>query len=321
VGDTPDKQLVDACVAGDGPARASFQAEFLPVIYRFERGGAEHEAASHDFITFLFEDDRLYRRLRSYRGAAPLGAYLVTTILPDLTKQFRTMLRRRGLDTTPFEDGSRYGTPADCPERSEPEGNRTAGASAVLDALAPDKRLLLKLLYIEDFDVAADEIQRLADRSRRSIREVLDRVATAREAVRSREAVQHERVEAAASAGQWIRIYQRQMAQIDEDLLAVAPDTPQAHRLRARRTDLLRKLDHRRRQLTERLRASWHTVVTVPTDMVADLLGQSEATTRSQITRARQELAARFAAGTAPNAPAVAQRDGAFAATPPGERS
>ena len=320
MGEAPEKQLVEACAAGDGAARARFQTEFLPLIYRFERGGAEYEAASHDFLSFLFEDDRVYRRLRSYRGEAPLGAYLVTTILPDLAKQFRTMLRRQRLETTPFEDGSRYGTPANCPERSEPERDRTAGAGTVLDVLAPDKRLLIKLLYLEDFDLGADEVQRLADRSQRSVREVLDRVATAREAVRSREAVQHERVEAAASAGQWIRIYQRQLAQIDEDLLAVAPDSPRADRLNARRTELLRKLDKRRLQLTERLRASWHTVVTVPTDMVADLLGQSEATTRSQITRARQELAAVVAAGAAPGAPAAAQRAGAVTAILTGER-
>ena len=54
---------------------------------------------------------------------------------------------------------------------------------------------------------------------------------------------------------------------------------------------IARKLDKRQRQHAERLRTGGSTVVTLPTAMVAELLGQVESSTRAQITRVRQELA------------------------------
>ena len=109
---------------------------------------------------------------------------------------------------------------------------------------------------------------------------MIGRLDAARETVRSREAMQHDRLEDAESAGQWIRLYERQLVQIEEDLAATDADSPRAARLQTQRADLLRKLDKRRRQQAEHLRTSGSTVVTLPTAMVADLLGQLESTTR-----------------------------------------
>jgi hypothetical protein len=161
-----------------------------------------------------------------------------------------------------------------------------------LEQLPLDKRVLFKLLYIEDFDIEPAEIQRLAERTGRSVRELLDRIEAARDVVRSREAVQRTRLDAAESAGQWIRLYERRLVQLEEDLVALDPNSPRARRLGAQRAELLEKLGKRRRQQADRLRASSHTVVTLPTEMLADLLGQPASSTRSQITRLRQELAA-----------------------------
>jgi hypothetical protein len=131
----------------------------------------------------------------------------------------------------------------------------------------------------------------LATRAGRTVREVLERVEAAREVVRSREAVQRARLDGAESAGQWIRLYERRLAQLEEDLVALDPVSARAVRLRTQQADLLQKLDKRRAQRAERLRSSTHTVVTLPTEMLADLLGQPASSTRSQITRVRQELA------------------------------
>ena len=152
--DAEGKQLVDACVAGDAAARARFHVELLPLIYRFERGGSEHESASRNFLDFLFDDDRLYRRLRSYRGDAPLRAYLWSCIFPDLMKQFRATIRRQRFETVSIDDGP-VAAGATCPDAATdcapPQHRRTS----VLDRLSAEKRLLLKLLYIEDFDLDA----------------------------------------------------------------------------------------------------------------------------------------------------------------------
>ncbi|MFI5397348.1 MAG: hypothetical protein ACHQ9S_17560 [Candidatus Binatia bacterium] len=290
--DGDGKRLVDACVGGDASARGQFLAEFMPLIYRFEGGGSQHESASQNFIAFLFDDDRLYRRLRSYRGVAHLGPYLGKRILPDLMKQFRTIVRRQRFDTVSLDaHEASAAAPADTSERAGADPTAPVNVTLLVEQLPVEKRLLLKLLHIEDFDLDPTEIQQLAERTRRSIRDVLARLETARQTVRSREAVQHARLEGAKSAGDWIRLYERRLVQLEEDIAAAA-DSPRAARLRGQREDLLRKLDKRKRQQAEHLRNSGNTVVTLPTAMVADLLGQVESTTRSQITRVRQELAA-----------------------------
>jgi DNA-directed RNA polymerase specialized sigma24 family protein len=290
--DREGKSLVDACVAGDPAARRRFHAEFLPLIYRFEGGGGENETSGHDFLTFVLEGDRLYRRLQSFRGAAPLRTYLWSCILPDLLKQFRTMIRRRRLDTVSLDEHANDFVAGAAARLNHSDCEVPDGAASLLEQLPLDKRVLFKLLYIEDFDIEAAEIQRLAERTGRSVREVLDRIEAAREVVRSREAVQRTRLDAAESAGQWIRLYERRLAQIEEDLVASDANSPRGLRLEAQRSELLQKLDKRRRQQSERLRAGSHTVVTLPTEMLADLLGQPASSTRSQITRVRQELAA-----------------------------
>jgi DNA-directed RNA polymerase specialized sigma24 family protein len=299
--DDDGKRLVDACVAGDAAARRCFVGEFMPLIYRFEGGGSQHESVSQNFIAFLFDDDRLYRRLRSYRGVAHLGPYLWKRILPDLMKQFRKILRRRRLDTVSLDADN---APPAVAEGSEPVGaapTAPVNVTLLVEQLPVEKRLLLKLLYIEDFDLDPAEIQQLAERTGRSIRDVIARLETARQTVRSREAVQHARLEGAASAGQWIRLYERRLAQLEEDI-AAAPDSPRAARLRSQREELSRKLDKRKRQQAEYLRSSSNTVVTLPTAMVADLLGQVESTTRAQITRVRQELAESLPKASRPRA-------------------
>ena len=290
--DSEGKRLVDACAAGDPAARQRFHAEFLPLIYRFEGGGGEHEAASHDFLTFVLDEDRLFRRLQSFRGAAPLRTYLWSCILPDLLKQFRTMIRRRHLDTVSLDEQVGHSAQASAAGPGDTDCDPPRGAASFLQRLALDKRVLFKLLYIEDFDLDAAEVQLLASRSGRAVREVLERIEAAREIVRSREATQRARLDAAESAGQWIRLYERRLAQIEEDLVAIDSDSPRAARLHAQRAELLEKLGKRRRQQADRLRASSHTVVTLPTEMLADLLGQPASSTRSQITRVRQELVA-----------------------------
>jgi len=292
--DREGKRLVDACVAGDPAARQRFHTDFLPLIYRFEGGGGgqEHEGASQDFLGFLFDEDRLYRRLQSFRGAAPLRTYLWSCILPDLLKQFRAMIRRRRLDTISLDEHANHFVMGPTARLNGTDCEAPAGGVSLLEQLPLDKRVLFKLLYIEDFDLEAPEVQRLAERTGRSVRELLDRIEAAREVVRSREAVQRTRLDAAESAGQWIRLYERRLAQIEEDLVALDPNSPRAQRLSAQRAEIVQKLYKRRRQQGERLRSSTHTVVTLPTEMLADLLSQPASSTRSQITRVRQELAA-----------------------------
>jgi hypothetical protein len=297
--DAVGKRLVEACVAGDAAARAQFQAQFLPLIYRFERGGDEFESASQDFITFVFEDDRVYRRVRGFKGDAPLKAFMRSCIVPDLFKQFRTMIRRQRLQTISFDAAPDGGASiAGTDSHSATPAPPTNPAAALLACLSLAKRVLIKLLYPEDFDLAPEEVQYLATHTGRELRDVVGRLEEARATVRSREAVQYERFDAADSSAQWIRLHERQLARIEEDLLAFDADSPPGLRLRRKRAELWRKIETRREQQLKRLQDAGHTIVTLPTRMVAELLGQPEPTTRAQITRVRAELTALLSANS-----------------------
>lgn len=291
--DREEKRLVDACLGGDASARRRFLAELLPLIYRFDAGGHEHESASEDFLAFLFDGDRLFRRLRGYRGEAPLRAYLWHCILPDLMKQFRARLRRQRLDTVSIDDRPAAGATAD---RDAVTASSDADVAAALAALPIDKRVLIKLLHLEDFDLGAEERHFLAELNGWTLRAVAARLAEAREVIRVREAARHARLEAAASAGQWIRIYAGQLRQVEDDLAALGEDPARSERLVARRAELRRKLAKRERQRVEQLRAAEATLVTLPTGLIAELLRLGESTTRVKITRVRDELVTRLRA-------------------------
>lgn len=288
--DPKGKQLVDACVRGDPQARERFLAELLPLIYRFELGGREHESAAQDFLAFLFEGDRLFRRLAGYRGDAPLRAYLWGHILPDLMKQFRSVIRRQRLETIELNDAV-----VAVAESQKICTETLVDIQRAMAGLSIDKRVLIKLLHIEDFELDAAEVRFLADRNSGSIRTVLARVAEARESVRTREGMQQARFEGAESAGQWIRLYERRLRQLEEDMTEADGASPRLMRLRKQHAELQRKLRKREMQRAEYLRAGQSTVVTAPTALIGELLGQQESTTRGQITRVRRELAQRIA--------------------------
>src|SRR5262249_48762295 len=145
-------RLVARCLEEDGAARIQFQEKYGPIIYRFV-GPSESRVEPGDFYLYAFEDDRLYRRLRSYRGIAPLASFLRAYALPDLLGQFQAMRANKAIDTVPL-DHERVAQPVDEPEDSVSSAPRVE----VFAELTAEKRLLIKLLYIEDFNLEPADI-------------------------------------------------------------------------------------------------------------------------------------------------------------------
>src|SRR5881396_2564604 len=74
--DPEGKYLLVQCLAGDPTARTRFQDTFGPLIYRFAEYMGRGQTEPGDFYVYLFDNDRLYRRLASYKGEAKLAAFL-----------------------------------------------------------------------------------------------------------------------------------------------------------------------------------------------------------------------------------------------------
>ena len=293
VRDPEGRRLVAACLAGDAMARTRFQERFGPLIYRFVRaagGGASVEAG--DFYVYLFEDDRLYRRLRSFEGRASLEPFLRGFVLPDLWKRFCATVRKESLETVSLDSDYRYEPAAPTVTGRDEKVDVRPGA-ALFRQLTPEKQLLVKLLYIEDFDLDAGDLQRLAARSGRSVLEVIELLERARESVRARERRRRQKLDEAESAAQWILQYERRAVQIDQQLVHAAPDSDYAARLRSEQTELVRKRDWRGQQRDRARAEGERATVTLRYRDIALLLNAPTGSVSAQIMRLRRELLAR----------------------------
>lgn len=173
VRDPEGKRLVVECLAGDAAARRRFQEQFGPLIYRFVGYAARGTSVEPgDFYVYLFDKDRLYRRLRSYEGWASLGPFLRGYALPELFKQFEAMNQRAILDTISLDTDCVREPAAISPVGGDQEAAaqprqaaRDPHSAELFDQLDPEKRLLIKLLYIEDFELAPSDVRFLAQRA------------------------------------------------------------------------------------------------------------------------------------------------------------
>jgi hypothetical protein len=292
--DPEGKRLVADCLAGDAAARARFQAQFAGLIYRFaDCAGGIGQEESGDFYLYLFDSDRLFRRLRSYEGRASLGPFLRGFVLPDLFKQFQEMTKKRALDTVSLDSDCErelaapaLAAPGPMATTAGPEVNGTD----LLSHLSAEKRILVKLLYIEDFELEPGEVQWLAERSGRSVREVVELVEQARESVRSREAARREKLDEAESAAQWILRYERDLHHTADALANLPLQSVRAERLRAQQTDLERKRAWRQEQRERALAESQRATVTLRYRDIAHILNAPVGSVSAQVTRLRQEL-------------------------------
>ena len=244
-----------------------------------------------DFYVYLFEHDRLYRRLRSYEGRAHLGPFLRGYALPDMFNQFRAMVKKETLETVSLDaDGPRQPSAATASDVRESDPDGAERCTDLFAQLGPEKRLLIKLLYIEDCALEPDEIQVLAKQSHRSVREVVELIEQARESVRQRELGRQRKIQEAESAAQWILQYERRLAVIAGGLVNVPPGSASAEQLCEEQAGLERKRTWRQQQRAHALEASRRASVTLRYREIAHLLNVPVGSVSAQVTRLRQEL-------------------------------
>lgn len=300
--DAEGKALVTACLAGDTAARARFQERFASLVYRFAHVAGGEDIEPGEFYLHMLEDDRLYKRLRSYEGRASLGPYLRGYVLPDLLRQFRNMKKKTAIDCVSLDSDPRL----------EPSVENAAGSAEApaafssasrcecpdfLSLLDADKRLLVKLLYIEDFSLAPEELQLLSRRSSRPMREVAEEIEKARESVRQRLAAQRQKLDQAETATQWILRYDRQLARVRRELANAVPGS-QTRGLQQQESEIERKRARRQEQRDRVIEESRRAQVTLRYREIALILGVPVGTVGAQVTRLRQQVLKLVADGT-----------------------
>jgi len=285
-------RLISRCLAGDGEAAKEFQAEYGELIYgypiRVYRVPADEAG---DFYVFAFERGRIFRRVRTYEGRAPFRAYLLGFVLDDLVLEWKRGVRE--IETVSIETLGELPdlAAADRALTDEGEGSmdRTS-LSQLLGELSPSKSVVIKLLYVEDYEFQPAEVRYLAQVSGCEIPEVLDRIDRLRGTVREREAGLKRMEDALDAVQAWIQLYERRVQRISDDLAALPPTSLAAERSREERTQLERKIQRRRQQRTKLLAQAQRRKVTAPYKEIAAMLNTSIGNIGSQIARLRREL-------------------------------
>jgi DNA-directed RNA polymerase specialized sigma24 family protein len=238
-----------------------------------------------DFYVFAFDGGRIYRRLRTYEGRAPFRAYLLGYVLDDLVLEWKRTVRT--LDTVSIDDVDEIADPASVTGAAgaADEDTEYAWLSKGLSGLEPLRATVLKLLYIEDWDLSAREIRALAETSGRSIAEVVGRVEELRATVREREARLKQLEDSLAAVQAWMQLYERRLRRLEGEMAA----RPTAD-LVTERTELERKLERRRQQRSKLLGRAKRRKVTAPYKDIAALFNTTVGNIGSYIARARQEL-------------------------------
>jgi DNA-directed RNA polymerase specialized sigma24 family protein len=290
------RALISHCLAGDPEAVKRFQQEYGELIYGYPiRVYRTPPEDAGDFYVFAFQDGRLFRRLRTFEGRAPLRAYLLGFVLDDLVLEWKR--GERTVETVSIEGLGEF--PDSVPAANQGAANDGAyavGPGALEDALAtlsPAKAVVMKLLYVEDYELKAADVNYITEVSGRSVPDVLAAVARLRARVREREAGLKRLQDSVDAVQAWIRLYERRVERISDDLASLPPSAGAAVRLRAELAQIEQKTHRRQQQRSRLLAQAQRRKVTAPYKEIATILNTSVGNVCSQIARVRRELMAR----------------------------
>ncbi|HUI28001.1 MAG TPA: hypothetical protein VL403_18105 [Candidatus Kryptonia bacterium] len=290
--------LIRRCVAGEASAALEFQQAYGELIYgypmRVYRTAADEAG---DFYVFAFERGRIFRRLRTFEGRAPLRAYLLGFVLDDLVLEWKRGQREVemvSIDTVgELADNGDAMSALGGPERPG-DGVDAPPITQLLADIEPSKAVVMKLLYIEDCELTPPEIRHIADISGRSIADVFAGIEKLRASVREREAAVKQEEDALDAVQAWIQLYERRLQRIGSELGDVSGNSMSVIRLHEERGELTRKIERRQRQREKLLARARRRKVTAPYKEVAAILNTTTGNVGSQIARLRQELSARL---------------------------
>lgn len=293
-------ELIARCLSGDLEAARQFQETFGELIYGYPmRVYRTPPEDAGDFYVFAFDNGRIFRRLRTFEGRAPLRAYLLGFVLDDLVLEWKR--GQRDIETVSLDTLGELPSGDDAMTQTLTVNETSGGGSAqqlgsMLTQLEPAKAVVLKLLYIEDCELTPAEIRYIAEVSGHDVPEVLKGLDELRASVREREAAVKHEEDALDAVQAWIQLYERRVRRIAEDLAGKPPPVAAA-RLVEERDELERKIQRRQQQRERLLSRARRRKVTAPYKEVAALLNTSVGTVGSQIARLRQELAEKGGSG------------------------
>ncbi|MDD3471293.1 MAG: hypothetical protein PHS86_00775 [Syntrophaceae bacterium] len=164
------KKLVMLCIDGVLEARKEFQELFGPLIYSypkiFFRSNKEEKG---DFYLYVFDKDRMFKRLKGFQGNnISLKNYLRFFVLRDLYLEWMRSKKFRTMDTVSYDEAIHCSA-----EQNEMNDDEQLQVERVRCLLRQSEFFILKLLYLQEYELSVQDIRLLADTSGRSIGDTL----------------------------------------------------------------------------------------------------------------------------------------------------
>lgn len=302
--DTELREIVKCCLAGNTDARVRFQGLLGDFIYNYpvKMFHLPNDRAG-DFYIYVFENDRLFKRLKGFEGRnnAQFRTYLGYYVLRDLflewqrgqkepeTVSFETIVARDHLAGEETTLNDFIADPGDGPEDLVGSKDQTIELKKIFAGLALDKRVMLKLLHLAELDLIPKEVRFICQKSGRRHSEVVSLVEQMRARLRKKDEQFSALENQLDSVFGWILIYQKEFAQITDQLNSAPDGSPKHAELRRRKDELERKLNWRCRQRGQLLEKSRQFRVTTPYKDIATLLNVPLGTVCSLVARTRAE--------------------------------
>lgn len=307
------KAFIEQCAQGDSDARDEFQERYGALIYSFPlRIYRVSEEEAGDFYLYVFEQERIFRRIRSFEGrnAIQFETYLSYYVLRDLFLEW-TRTRERveivSLDTPvggSEASGERTITVQDrlAADDPTPEGVLMTAADVkaveeILRQLDPEKRIVLKILALNVIELEPDDVRTIAQLAGRSILETLAAIEEVAAALSAKTFKAQEKQETLQTVGYWILTYQRKLAELSENIRVgqLQGEAGTLEKLQHEKVELERKLAWRYQQ-QRKLQEELHKSDVRPSYKdIARILNAPLGTICSKIARAREEFGQKLA--------------------------
>lgn len=287
-------ELIQDCIEGRQEARQAFMDRYGVVIYNYPAvlsRGDRHEAG--DFFLYAFEKDRIFKRLRHFRGERiGLEDYLRFYVLKDLFFEWRRFERQRKPRLDPYDDAvspeleDKRDDAGGQGEFQDPD-DRT---STLYRLLQREEFFVLKLLYLQGIDLTGDDIRMLAKLSGRTIGEAMSLLAEVEEKLAARTSENREMEEKLTTVYMIMVGYQERIAVLRNELEHLDPRY-HASEIKAcseEIAELERKWQWRVTQRKALFKRLWDRNPTTPYNDLGRLLNRPLGSICSAVARARK---------------------------------
>jgi RNA polymerase sigma factor (sigma-70 family) len=299
------KEMARSCLAGEHDAKVRFQGLFGEYIYNYPMKMFRlPEDKTADFYVYVFEDDRVFKRLKGFEGRnnAHFKTYLGYYVLRDLFLEWGRLQKEPvtvSFDAPITNDDLKGegGTlqeyipdPSDGPESVIDSRTGNTALKDIFDRIDPEKKVVLKLLHLAEWDLSPEEIRIVCRKSEKTYREVVKVLGDIRVRLRLKDERSSELQTQLGSIFGWILLYQKELARLEKDLKAVSANSARHADLRREKEELERKLEWRYRQREQVLEKTRQFRVTTSYKDIAALLNVPMGTVCSIVARTRTEL-------------------------------